>query len=92
MYMGSSHYPLSNSLSAALLVVSCCSPTPTIKWMKMGDMLPSRTKMYKFEKLLTITDIEASDQGKYMCIASNSAGEAAHYFDVIVEGGSDIST
>uniref|UniRef100_A0A3Q1K0T7 Cell adhesion molecule L1-like b n=1 Tax=Anabas testudineus TaxID=64144 RepID=A0A3Q1K0T7_ANATE len=71
--------------STALLVVSCCSPTPTIKWMKMGDMLPSRTKMYKFEKLLTITDIEASDQGKYMCIASNSAGEAAHYFDVIVE-------
>uniref|UniRef100_A0A3Q1ILW5 Neural cell adhesion molecule L1 n=1 Tax=Anabas testudineus TaxID=64144 RepID=A0A3Q1ILW5_ANATE len=70
------------------LQLECISegfPTPTIKWMKMGDMLPSRTKMYKFEKLLTITDIEASDQGKYMCIASNSAGEAAHYFDVIVE-------
>ncbi|KAK2851255.1 hypothetical protein Q5P01_007531 [Channa striata] len=60
-------------------------PTPKIKWMKMGDMLPSRTKLSKFEKLLTITAVEEKDQGKYMCMASNSAGEAAHYFDVIVE-------
>ncbi|KAK2897777.1 hypothetical protein Q8A73_014157 [Channa argus] len=60
-------------------------PTPTIKWMKMGDALPSRAKLSKFKKLLTITGVEEKDQGKYMCIASNSVGEAAHYFDVIVE-------
>ncbi|KAF3696755.1 Neural cell adhesion molecule L1-like protein [Channa argus] len=60
-------------------------PTPTIKWMKMGDALPSRAKLSKYKKLLTITGVEEKDQGKYMCIASNSVGEAAHYFDVIVE-------
>lgn len=58
----------------------------------MGDKLPSRTKISKFKKLLTITAVEASDQGKYMCIASNSAGETAHYFDVIVEGRANISS
>lgn len=58
----------------------------------MGDRLPSRTKISNFDKLLTINAVEESDQGKYMCTASNSAGETVHYFDVVVEGRSDIST
>lgn len=53
----------------------------------MQDTLPPRTTFSKFEKLLTITAVDESDQGKYMCMASNSAGKASHYFDVIVEGG-----
>lgn len=58
----------------------------------MGDTLPSRAKISKFDKLMTITAVEENDQGKYMCTASNSAGETAHYFDVIVEGRSNISS
>lgn len=54
--------------------------------MKMGDELPARTKLDNFGKLLTIAAIEESDEGKYMCLAKNSAGQAVHYFDVIVEG------
>ncbi|XP_069383155.1 cell adhesion molecule L1-like a isoform X17 [Paralichthys olivaceus] len=60
-------------------------PTPTVKWIKMGDKLPRRTKLKNFGKLLSISAVEERDQGKYMCIANNSAGEAVHYFDVIVE-------
>ncbi|XP_040008517.1 neural cell adhesion molecule L1-like protein isoform X3 [Xiphias gladius] len=60
-------------------------PTPTVKWMKMGDKLPPRTKFNNFGKLLTISAVEESDEGKYMCRAENSVGEYVHYFDVIVE-------
>ncbi|XP_033943707.1 cell adhesion molecule L1-like a isoform X3 [Pseudochaenichthys georgianus] len=60
-------------------------PTPKVTWMKMGDTLPSRTIFNKHGKLLSISAVDESDAGKYMCKAQNSAGEAVHYFDVIVE-------
>ncbi|XP_041801403.1 neural cell adhesion molecule L1-like protein isoform X2 [Chelmon rostratus] len=60
-------------------------PTPKVRWMKMGDELPSQTEFNNFGKLLTISAVEERDGGKYMCTAENSAGEAVHYFDVIVE-------
>ncbi|XP_030589859.1 cell adhesion molecule L1-like a isoform X2 [Archocentrus centrarchus] len=60
-------------------------PTPTVKWMKMGETMTTRVKLNNFNKLLTISAVEESDQGKYMCTAENSAGKAVHYFDVIVE-------
>lgn len=66
--------------------VSFCSPIPKIKWMKMGEKLSSRTEFDNFGKLLLVSDTEESDGGKYMCKAQNAAGEAVHYFDVIVEG------
>ncbi|KAM7412141.1 hypothetical protein PAMA_021885 [Pampus argenteus] len=60
-------------------------PTPKMEWKKMGDKLSTRTQFTNFGKLLTISAIEESDEGRYMCIAKSSAGEADHYFDVIVE-------
>ncbi|XP_037628770.1 neural cell adhesion molecule L1-like protein isoform X7 [Sebastes umbrosus] len=60
-------------------------PTPKITWIKMGDKMPPRAKRHHFGKLLSISDVDETDSGKYMCKAHNSAGEAAHYFDVIVE-------
>ncbi|XP_078110865.1 cell adhesion molecule L1-like a isoform X2 [Sander vitreus] len=60
-------------------------PTPKISWMKMGDRLPPRTKYDNFGKLLSLSDVDERDAGKYLCKAKNSAGEAVHYFDVIVE-------
>ncbi|KAM3618749.1 uncharacterized protein V6R79_024484 [Siganus canaliculatus] len=60
-------------------------PTPKVEWMKMGEKLPTRTKLKNYDKLLTVSDVEESDGGKYMCTAKNSAGDAVHYFDVIVE-------
>ncbi|XP_042348491.1 neural cell adhesion molecule L1-like protein isoform X2 [Plectropomus leopardus] len=60
-------------------------PTPTVSWMKMGDKLPPRKILKNFGKLLFISSVDEMDDGKYMCRAQNSAGEAVHYFDVIVE-------
>lgn len=54
--------------------------------MKMGDKLPPRTKYLNSGKLLTLPAVDERDGGKYMCTATNSAGEDVHYFDVIVEG------
>ncbi|XP_077398618.1 neural cell adhesion molecule L1-like protein isoform X10 [Vanacampus margaritifer] len=75
-------------LKGAELQLECVpggNPTPKIEWMKMGDKLTTRAKFDNFGKLLTIAAIEESDEGKYMCLAKNSAGQAVHYFDVIVE-------
>lgn len=52
----------------------------------MGETLTDRIKLDNFNKLLTIPAVDETDQGKYMCTAENSAGQAVHYFDVIVEG------
>lgn len=52
----------------------------------MGEKLSPRTEFDNFGKLLLLSDAEESDGGKYMCKAQNTAGEAVHYFDVIVEG------
>ncbi|TNN87711.1 Neural cell adhesion molecule L1-like protein [Liparis tanakae] len=60
-------------------------PTPTMSWMKMGDKLPLRTEFDNFGKLLSISAVDESDSGQYMCKAHNSEGEAVHYIDVIVE-------
>ncbi|XP_038579483.1 neural cell adhesion molecule L1-like protein isoform X4 [Micropterus salmoides] len=70
------------------LQLECIShgyPTPKIGWMKLGDRLPPRAQLNNFGKMLKISAVEESDGGKYMCTAKNSAGEAVHYFDVIVE-------
>ena len=68
------------------VTVSCRSPTPTVTWMKMGSSLPDRVELSNFQKLLTISSVGETDQGKYMCTVENSAGKVVHYFDVIVEG------
>lgn len=69
-----------------MTMFSCCSPTPKVKWMKMGENLPTRTKFDNFGRLLILSEVEDSDGGKYMCKAQNSAGDVVHYFDVMVEG------
>lgn len=52
----------------------------------MGEKMPQKAVFENFGKLLSLSDVEDSDGGKYMCKAQNSAGVAVHYFDVIVEG------
>lgn len=68
------------------LPLSRRSPTPKVKWMKMGEKMPPRAKYLNYGKLLTLSAAQEGDDGKYMCTATNSAGEDVHYFDVIVEG------
>ncbi|XP_067096529.1 neural cell adhesion molecule L1-like protein isoform X5 [Osmerus mordax] len=60
-------------------------PTPVVEWLKLGEKLPMRTNVKNYGKLLTIPGMAEEDEGKYMCKARNSVGEAVHYFDVLVE-------
>lgn len=68
------------------ITIPLCRPTPDVTWMKMGEKLPDQAKLSNFNKTLTVSAVEETDQGRYMCKASNSAGETVHYFHVIVEG------
>ncbi|KAG9353312.1 hypothetical protein JZ751_017889 [Albula glossodonta] len=60
-------------------------PTPTITWTKMGEGLPKHARLENHGKLLTIAEVDGEDEGKYMCKANNSHGDASHYFHVKVE-------
>lgn len=53
----------------------------------MGEkQLPDGAETSNFGKQLIISAVEEKDAGKYTCTASNSAGAAVHYFDIMVEG------
>ncbi|KAF7654618.1 hypothetical protein LDENG_00067150, partial [Lucifuga dentata] len=60
-------------------------PTPRVEWVKMGDRLPDKAKEESHGKLLIVPGVDLEDNGKYMCKAKNSLGEAVHYFTVTVE-------
>uniref|UniRef100_UPI003AAB0F25 neural cell adhesion molecule L1-like protein n=1 Tax=Centroberyx gerrardi TaxID=166262 RepID=UPI003AAB0F25 len=60
-------------------------PTPQVEWVKMGHKLPDKATVENHGKLLIVPRVEEEDNGKYMCKAKNSLGEAVHYFTVTVE-------
>ncbi|CAL8337068.1 unnamed protein product [Merluccius merluccius] len=60
-------------------------PTPKIEWVKVGHKLPDKANVEHHGKLLVVPRVNEGDNGKYMCRARNSHGEAAHYFTVTVE-------
>ena len=62
------------------------SPTPIIKWEKLGHKLPDKARVEHHGKLLVVPSVDEGDNGKYMCKASNSHGVAQHFFTVTVEG------
>uniref|UniRef100_A0AAY4DQE8 Neural cell adhesion molecule L1 n=1 Tax=Denticeps clupeoides TaxID=299321 RepID=A0AAY4DQE8_9TELE len=71
------------------LLLECIAegfPTPNIEWVKVGDKLPDRALLENHGKLLTIPEVQDTDDGKYMCKAKNPHGETTHYFHVTVEG------
>lgn len=74
-------------LSATLPVVKCLSFEPVLSWKGPGGSLPiGRYRLDKFDSELTINDITASDQGDYICSASNSRGQNTHTLQLRVEG------
>ncbi|KAI5612378.1 neural cell adhesion molecule L1-like protein precursor, partial [Silurus asotus] len=60
-------------------------PTPTIEWTKIEGKLPKRSNIRNHGKWLTVPKVTEEDNGKYMCKAKNSAGQATHVFDITVE-------
>ena len=62
------------------------SPTPIIKWEKLGHKLPDKARVEHHGKLLVVPSVDEGDNGKYKCKASNSHGDVHHFFTVTVEG------
>ncbi|XP_025835855.1 basement membrane-specific heparan sulfate proteoglycan core protein-like [Agrilus planipennis] len=49
-------------------------PPPTIKWTKVGDALPPNAQ--QIGSVLRINNVQISDRGVYVCVASNDVGIA----------------
>ncbi|XP_063064100.1 neural cell adhesion molecule L1-like protein isoform X2 [Engraulis encrasicolus] len=60
-------------------------PTPEYTWTKVGEVLPNRTSIKNYGKLLTLSKVMWDDAGMYKCTAKNPLGEKSHLFRVAVE-------
>ena len=66
------------------------SPPPTILWLKDGVPLMD-FPIHKVRELsggmrLEVRSIQVVDQGRYTCVATNTAGDMEKHFDVDVWG------
>ncbi|KAJ0032742.1 hypothetical protein NQD34_002823 [Periophthalmus magnuspinnatus] len=64
------------------------NPTPTIQWLKDGEVIDSSSN-YSLSispdgKILTLDAADTADSGKYTCVATNSAGEEDRIFNLNV--------
>ncbi|XP_061153333.1 hemicentin-1 isoform X4 [Syngnathus typhle] len=62
------------------------SPTPTIQWLKDGQVINNTgNKDFRISSdgsILTVTATDTTDSGKYTCVASNGAGEEDRIFNL----------
>uniref|UniRef100_A0A3Q2YR82 Hemicentin 1 n=1 Tax=Hippocampus comes TaxID=109280 RepID=A0A3Q2YR82_HIPCM len=74
------------------------SPSPTIQWLKDGEVINNagnKDLISPDGSILTVTATHTTDSGKYTCVASNSAGEEDRIFNLniyppVIEGNSEI--
>lgn len=50
------------------------SPTPTIKWTKVGEPLSPNTQQHG--SVLILQNVQMQDRGVYVCVATNNLGIA----------------
>ncbi|XP_034531212.1 hemicentin-1 [Notolabrus celidotus] len=64
------------------------TPTPTIQWLKDGEVINntrnSGLRISPDRSTLTVTGAHTSDSGKYTCVATNTAGEEDRIFNLNV--------
>ncbi|XP_051232997.1 hemicentin-1 isoform X2 [Dicentrarchus labrax] len=64
------------------------TPTPTIQWLKDGEVINNtRNQELRISpdgSTLTVTGAQTTDSGKYTCVATNTAGEEDRIFNLNV--------
>ncbi|TMS20257.1 Hemicentin-1, partial [Larimichthys crocea] len=64
------------------------TPTPTIQWLKDGEVINvTRSMGFRISpdgSTLTVTKAHTTDSGKYTCVATNTAGEEDRIFNLNV--------
>ncbi|XP_058494160.1 hemicentin-1 isoform X1 [Solea solea] len=64
------------------------TPTPTIQWLKDGEVIKSGgsrgLRISPDSSILSVTRAHTTDSGKYTCVANNSAGEEDRIFNLNV--------
>ncbi|XP_074524022.1 hemicentin-1 [Halichoeres trimaculatus] len=64
------------------------TPTPTIQWLKDGEVINNTRntglRISPDRSTLTVTGAHTSDSGKYTCVATNAAGEEDRIFNLNV--------
>ncbi len=65
----------------------CCSPEPSVTWKRNGRVVQGgRYIVQNFESELIIKKVQQSDEGEYVCSASNAASSRSEdqviYVDV----------
>ncbi|CAK6971319.1 hemicentin-1 [Scomber scombrus] len=62
------------------------TPTPTIQWLKDGEVITNTgsTGISPDGSTLSVTRAHTTDSGKYTCVATNSAGEEDRIFNLNV--------
>ncbi|GAB6018614.1 hypothetical protein CHUAL_000299 [Chamberlinius hualienensis] len=58
-------------------------PTPTVEWSKAGESLPANHQISG--TTLKLLNLQMSDRGHYVCLATNEAGSAQAYTSLEVE-------
>ena len=77
--------------TAVLPCDACGEPTPVIKWLFNGKHVPGTDKRLVVlgDKSLQISNVQASDSGKYKCVATNIAGSDEQLVKLIVQATRD---
>lgn len=91
------HLPVSSRrhievVESETVVMECVvtgTPSPNVQWLKDGQLIDRTDQRYSVSsdgQILTISDAQVPDAGKYSCLARNSAGATQERFDLAVLG------
>ncbi len=84
MTVSSSMLTLVQGATATLQCSSEGNPVPVHTWTRNGNSLAgSRFQVSEDGRTLTISDVVEQDEGTYVCLASNAAGDVS--VDVMLE-------
>ena len=69
-----------------------CSPEPSLAWSKVHGKMPiGRYNIINYNTEFTISNVQQSDEGEYLCRASNRNGVQDHMIQIDVQGENEMS-